>query len=91
MLTQVHDMVCAVEQFVFGNWLQPLAWNPSIRKDMVEFFYGQMTPKYVMDRDDDLPVRSETPGIPLKCKRKSLCTAAGGIRGAYRRISHGAC
>ena len=72
-LTPFEDMERAFERFMSGSWLRPLAWDrPTVWQDMMEPFQGRMPRTDVIDRDEDILVRAEIPGVDKKDIEVSL-------------------
>jgi len=80
-LTPFEDMERAFEKFMSGNWLRPLAWDRSIWHDFMEPFHGRTTRTDVIDRDEDVLVRAEVPGVQKKDIEVSLVDNMLTIRG----------
>lgn len=80
-LTPFEDMERAFERFMSGSWLRPLAWDRSLWHDIMEPFHGRTTRTDVIDRDEDVLVRAEVPGVHKKDIEVSLVDNMLTIRG----------
>lgn len=80
-MTPFEDMERAFERFMSGGWLRPLAWDRSLWHDIMEPFHGRTTRTDVIDRDEDVLVRAEVPGVQRKDIEVSLVDNMLTIRG----------
>lgn len=98
-----EEMERMFENFFSPGWMRPLHWPRSLLGEMAAPFSGAMPRVDVIDRDDEVVVRAEIPGVEKKDLDVSMTnntvTVKGSTRheereekGNYHRceISHGA-
>jgi HSP20 family protein len=83
-LTVLEDTERMFQQFM-SDWLRPLAWDRPLWRDMMEPFQGRMPRTDIIDRDEELLVRIEVPGVDKKDIEVSLVDNMLTVKG---RVQH---
>jgi HSP20 family protein len=98
-----EEMERMFENFFSPGWMRPLHWPRSLLGEMAAPFSGAMPRVDVIDRDDEVVVRAEIPGVEKRDLDVSMTGNTATVKGSTRHeekeekgnyyrceISHGA-
>ncbi len=79
-----EEMERMFENFFSPGWMRPLHWPRSLRGEMAAPFSGAMPRVDVIDRDDEIVVRAEIPGVEKKDLDVSATENTVTVKGSTR-------
>jgi len=84
-LTPFDEMDRMFDRFMSGNWMRPFAWDRPLWKGMMEPLEWNLPRMDVIDRDEDILVRAEVPGVDKKDLEVSLADNMLTVKGSVKR------
>ncbi len=85
LLGPFEEMERMFENFFSPGWMRPLHWPRSLLGEMAAPFSGAMPRVDVLDRDDEVLIRAEVPGVEKKDLDISMTDNTITIKGSTRR------
>ncbi len=84
-LTPFDEMDRMFDRFMSGNWMRPFAWDRPLWKGMMEPLELNLPRMDVIDREEDILVRAEVPGVDKKDLEVSLADNMLTVKGSAKR------
>jgi len=84
-LTPFDEMDRMFDRFMSGNWMRPFAWDRPLFKGLMEPLEWNLPRMDVIDRDADILVRAEVPGVDKKDIEVSLADNMLTVKGSVKR------
>jgi HSP20 family protein len=84
-LSPFAEMEQMFEQMLSSNWMRPFNWESPSHGRLAQPFGGKMPRVDVIDRDDEIMVRAELPGVDKKDLDISLANNTVTIKGSSKQ------
>ena len=84
-LTPFEEMDRILNRLMGGNWMRPFAWDRPLWRDVMEPVEWNLPRMDVIDRDEDILVRAEVPGVDKKDLEVTLADNMLTIKGSASR------
>ena len=85
MLTPLDEMDRMFNRLMGGSWLRPFSWDRPLWRDMMAPLKWDLPRMDVIDRDQDILVRAEVPGVDKKDLEVSLADNMLTVKGSVSR------